>query len=292
MDSRPERGISIARARRRPGSASFLRTGACIHERVPDVDCSRVAARDRSGVSSGPRTTPAKAARAEEKASRAATAKAKVPAPEGPFLVKPYLQLGHTQAPGKLVLMWHAADADADWTVEYRPGPGTRGRPPRPLGASRVAVAGIEPHRVYHAPLTGLEPGEMFAYRVSRGGKVVFEAEARAPKVARQPQRFVVFGDCGAGTPEQKAIAYRAFLSRPDYVMITGDIVYGKGLISEYRDKFWPIYNADEPSPGSGVPLAPLDPLRRRARQPRHRLPRPGEDARRPRLLLLLVASR
>ncbi len=34
--------------------------------------------------------------------------------------------------------------------------------------------------------------------------------------------------------------------------MITGDIVYGKGLISEYRENFWPIYNADEPSPGSG----------------------------------------
>ena len=95
----------------------------------------------------------------------------------------------------------------------------------------------------------------MFAYRVSRGGKVVFEAEARAPKVARQPHRFVAFGDCGAGTPEQKAIAYRAFLARPDYVMIPGDIVYGKGLVSEYRDKFWPIYNADEPSPSVGAPL-------------------------------------
>ena len=120
---------------------------------------------------------------------------------------------------------------------------------------SRVAVAGIDPHRVYHTPMTGLEPGTKFSYRVSLGGKVVFQAEARAPKVAHQAQRFVVFGDCGAGTPEQKAIAYRAFLSRPDYVMIPGDIVYGKGLISEYREKFWPIYNADEPSPGSGVPL-------------------------------------
>ena len=174
-----------------------------------------------------------------------------VGATDGPFLVKPYLQLGHAPAAGKLVLMWHAADADADWAVEYRPGPGTRWQAAKAPAARRVAVGGIEPHRVYHAPLTGLEAGVMFAYRVSRGGKVVFEAEARAPKVARQPQRFVAFGDCGAGTPEQKAIAYRAFLSRPDYVMIPGDIVYGKGLVSEYRDKFWPIYNADEPSPSS-----------------------------------------
>ena len=65
----------------------------------------------------------------------------------------------------------------------------------------------------------------------------MFSAEARAPKLADQPQRFVVFGDCGAGTAEEKAIAYRAYLSRPDFLMITGDIVYGDGRIAEYRDK-------------------------------------------------------
>ena len=199
--------------------------------------------------------TAAQEAQTQEKAARATTSKAKVPAPEAPFLVKPYLQLGHTQATGKLVLMWHAADTDAEWAVEYRPGPGTRWQAAKAPAARRVAVAGIEPHRVYHTPLTGLEPGVMFAYRVSRGGEVVFEAEARAPKVAHQPQRFVAFGDSGAGTPEQKAIAYRTFLSKPDYVMIAGDIVYGKGLASEYRDKFWPVYNADEPSPAMGAPL-------------------------------------
>ena len=36
--------------------------------------------------------------------------------------------------------------------------------------------------------------------------------------------------------------------------MIPGDIVYEYGLISEYREKFWPVYNADEPSE-SGAPL-------------------------------------
>ena len=50
---------------------------------------------------------------------------------------------------------------------------------------SRVAVAGVEPHRVYHLALTGLQAGEKFGYRVSKGEAVVFESEARAPKVGR-----------------------------------------------------------------------------------------------------------
>jgi acid phosphatase type 7 len=196
-----------------------------------------------------------KASTARAGNAQAATTPVVLHSPDGPFFVKPYLQLGPAPKSGTLVLMWHAADADADWTVEYRPGPGTRWQAAKAPAAQRVVVAGIEPHRVYQASLTGLESGVMFAYRVRNGGKVVFEADARAPKATGQPQRFVVFGDCGAGTPEQKAITYRTFLSKPDYVMITGDIVYGKGLISEYRDRFWPIYNADEPTPAAGAPL-------------------------------------
>ena len=68
------------------------------------------------------------------------------------------------------------------------------------------------------------------------------------------PFRFVVFGDCGANTKEQKAVAYQAFRVQPNFVMITGDIVYSRGRISEYREKFWPIYNADGASPSQGAP--------------------------------------
>jgi acid phosphatase type 7 len=182
--------------------------------------------------------------------------KAEAKMPDGPFLVKPYLQPGHSVAAGKVVLMWHAADSDSVWAVETR---AAADRPWQAVAKSpsavRVAVPTIDPHRVYHLALTGLEPGKKFGYRISQDNKVVFEAEGRAPRSADQKQRFVVFGDCGANSPEQKAIAYRAFLEKPHYVMITGDLVYGKGLISEYRNNFWPIYNADTASPSEGAPL-------------------------------------
>lgn len=176
-------------------------------------------------------------------------------APEGPFLAKPYLQLGAAYAPGTLELLWHSADTDTAWSLEYRAGASAAWQAAKAPEFSRVAVAGIEPHRVYRATVTGLEPGDTFRYRIRKGGEVVLEADARAPKSAKQPHRFVVFGDCGAGTPEQRLITYRTFQSKPDFVMIPGDIVYGKGLVSEYRDKFWPIYNADEASLALGAPL-------------------------------------
>ena len=90
----------------------------------------------------------------------------------------------------------------------------------------------IVPHRVYQVALTGLQPGEMVEYRISQGGQVVFESQTRAPKSADQPYRFVAFGDCGADTPEERGVAYRTFLSKPDFVMVTRDIVYGRGRVS------------------------------------------------------------
>src|SRR5262249_43339333 len=100
-----------------------------------------------------------------------------------------------------------------------------------------------------------LVPGGEFAYQVRRGGQFLLAAGGRAPKAANQPYRFVAFGDCAAGTAEQKAVAYRAYLARPDFIVIPGDIVYSRGRITEYRELFWPVYNADEASPVAGAPL-------------------------------------
>ena len=172
----------------------------------------------------------------------------------GAFLVKPYLQLGEA-APGSLTLLWHADDADAGWAVEYRNADDQSWRRAAAPSHHRIAVGGVAPHRRYRAVLTGLPAGRTFSYRVYKGDQTVFEAEGQARKAADQPYRFAAFGDCGVNSAGQKAVAYRTFLARPDFVVIPGDIVYSRGRVSEYREKFWPVYNADEPSPSVGAPL-------------------------------------
>ncbi len=136
----------------------------------------------------------------------------------------------------------HRATAQAIWQQSAPP------------VATRIAVAGIAAHRVYRAALTGLKPGSTFLYRVLKNGSEVFAAEAKAPPGAKQPYRFVAFADIGADTPVQKRLATRAYLEKPDFVVVPGDIVYNRGLISEYRTRFWPIYNADK-ADSAGAPL-------------------------------------
>jgi hypothetical protein len=118
-----------------------------------------------------------------------------------------------------------------------------------------VAAPGIPPHVVYRVRIEGLVPGEEFSYRVLKSGDPVFLATARARKSVTQSYRFVLFGDCAQGTPSARTVAYRVSQAKPDFVFITGDIVYTAGRISEYREKFFPVYNADEAAADIGAPL-------------------------------------
>lgn len=170
------------------------------------------------------------------------------------FVARPYLQIGRNPSAQSLQLLWQTPIESATWSVEYRLNDRAAWTKAATPSITDVAVAGIQPHRIYQANLTGLKPGHTFQYRVIKEGKPVFSAEGKAGPAANQPYRFVAFGDIGAETPIQKRLATRAFLEKPDFVVVTGDIVYERGLISEYQSKFWPIYNADQPD-SSGAPL-------------------------------------
>lgn len=172
------------------------------------------------------------------------------------FFEKPYLQLGNRpkqMSVEGLDLMWIGYDKDVDWTVEYKTDEAWIKASPKML--RRVDVTLTAAHRVYSAPLDKLKPGNPFTYRISTAGKPIFEASSIARKPANAPSHFVVFGDCAADTVGQRAVAFQVAKEKPDYIFITGDIVYSRGRVSEYQTKFWPVYNTDKADPKAGAPL-------------------------------------
>jgi hypothetical protein len=178
--------------------------------------------------------------------------------PGEPFFVKPYIQLGNNPKlsnPEKLLLLWHAEDADSAWLVEVKNTGHNSWHAVAPPQVRQLLIPGLRPRREYRAELTGLAPGGTVTYRVSNNGSVVFEATAQVRKGKDQPCRMVVFGDIASGTAAQPKIAYQVYKSKPDMAMITGDIVYRYGTYSLYLARFFPVYNAEQASLTQGSPL-------------------------------------
>ena len=175
----------------------------------------------------------------------------KAPPPDV-FLVKPYLQLGSA---GAMAILWHTPDNDAKWSARVVTSRRAWSVDREHMSHRRIGLPAVDPHRVYRALLHGLRSGEEFEYEIHKDGRKVFSARSRALKSAGEPQRFAVFGDCGQDTPAQRAIAYQTYRQKPDFVLITGDIVYSNGRVSEYRAKYFPIYNSEDASPSLGAPL-------------------------------------
>jgi predicted phosphodiesterase len=190
--------------------------------------------------------------------AREQTSQAPLGSFDEPFIVKPYLQLGDLPrlSPAEpLRVLWQAAhDTGAKWAVDVRQAAGDPWRPA--VGAGGRLIAQPEaPYRLFSVPLTRLQPGAEFEYRVSKNGQVLFAAKGKARAAAEQPYRFVVTGDTGANTDQEKRIVYQVSRAQPDFFAIAGDIVYSTGRMSEYREKYFPIYNADIASPETGAPL-------------------------------------
>ena len=170
------------------------------------------------------------------------------------FLVKPYLQIGKAPSPGSMQVLWHAAVSNDVWLVEYKSIGGNEWIRSQNQTRSKIEVAGADPFTVYNDSFIGLEPGTTFMYRVSKNGKVVFNAEAKALKSPEQSYRVAISGDLAAGTKQAGKIAYGIYNSKPDVFAIAGDIAYSQGLITDYKTRFWPVFNSDN-ADTMGVPL-------------------------------------
>jgi len=168
--------------------------------------------------------------------------------------IPPEVQLGE-RADGRadsVSLVWQAPDVDAPFAVKFSQGGEMIDAP---VSFKTIRVEGIEPHRVYTAVLSKLRAGTKIDYKVLAGTETLYSASVMAPKSDRQAYHFAVFGDCGVAGVEQAEVAYQAYMTKPDMVLLTGDLVYGSGLVSQYRSNFFPYYTAEMASPKNGAPL-------------------------------------
>jgi predicted phosphodiesterase len=170
------------------------------------------------------------------------------------FIVRPYLQIGQNPNSQTIEILWHTAQVDAQWSLEYKTIVNETWTKAKPPMVSEIKAKGINPRYIFTVTLNNLQPGQEFLYKISRNGSDLFSSKGKTLKAVDQFYKFIAFGDIGANTREQKDIAMQAFKTNPDFVALTGDIVYNRGLISEYDSKFWPIYNGEK-ADSNGVPM-------------------------------------
>ena len=173
------------------------------------------------------------------------------------ILVSPYLQPGNasTFVKEQKVLIWHTDSVPATFHVEFAPGALENARKISDAKVSSVQLKiGGQTTILYRATLTGLKFDTEYTYRVKNGNEVILTTSFTT-RTKKKATRFAVFGDCGVGSPEQKAIAYRVSQQKPEFVLIPGDLVYNRGMIIEYQARFFPIYNGTETSLEKGASL-------------------------------------
>jgi hypothetical protein len=93
------------------------------------------------------------------------------------------------------------------------------------------------------ADVEGLEPGSIHCYSIRDGeGALVSHVGFRTAPDEDEPIRFVAFGDVGARTGDQRAVYDQIRTVASDFVVVTGDVAYEEGKLSELEDNFFGVY--------------------------------------------------
>ncbi len=173
------------------------------------------------------------------------------------ILVSPYIQPGNASnlLREQKVIIWHTDSIPATFNVEFAAG---SLEDAKKVSTAKISVItlklGGKTSILYRAVLTGLKFDTEYAYRVTKGNDIVLAASF-VSRTKKKASHFAVFGDCGVGSPEQKAIAYQVAQQKPEFVLIPGDLVYNRGMVNEYQARFFPVYNGAETSLEKGASL-------------------------------------
>lgn len=174
------------------------------------------------------------------------------------ILVPPYIQPGNvsTLAKEEKVIIWQTDSIPGTFKVEFALGSSLASvKKPSTTKVSSVKLSLLNKTTyLYRATLPKLQFDQTYVYKVSLNNRTIAENtfETRTKKAQT---KFAVFGDCGIGSPEQAKIAYQVYQHKPQFALITGDMVYSYGREEEYRARFFPYYLTPAPTPNRGAPL-------------------------------------
>jgi 3',5'-cyclic AMP phosphodiesterase CpdA len=141
----------------------------------------------------------------------------------------PYIQYPTTSS---IVIVWET-DIPALCTVEYG------------LDSElTLKTAAREPVQHHIAELTDLSANSTYYYRILVDDMPLTDVLSfyTAKDAAHSDFSFVVFGDCGTGDQNQINVANQMYRVKPDFGLITGDVVYPRGAAEDYEKKYFLPY--------------------------------------------------
>ncbi|MBI4579890.1 MAG: metallophosphoesterase [Planctomycetes bacterium] len=92
------------------------------------------------------------------------------------------------------------------------------------------------------ATFAGMEPGRTYEYEIRCGGQPLARHAVRTAPPGPRALRFVAFGDSGTGGWSQYRLARVMEQYRPDFLLHTGDLIYPRGRIEGFPNKFFRPY--------------------------------------------------
>ena len=164
-------------------------------------------------------------------------------------IVAPYLQPGDTPYffSESKEIWWQTDGKENSVRVEFTPRS-------KATQIAKVTSFRLPSGRLYRAFLGPLDFDSSAHYRVLVNGRSI-QVGSFQTRTLGSRLRFVAVGDTGDGSAAEKLVAYQIGLTKPDFLVHTGDYVYSNGRASEYQSNLFPIYNAERASPSTGGPL-------------------------------------
>lgn len=172
--------------------------------------------------------------------------------------VPPFIQPG--DAPDlhheRKVIVWQTDSTRSNFFVEFRKGKNFDEE--HGIHQAKVERVKLEFNGkvswLYRAHLDHLEFDHEYAYRIKAENRLVAQNSFKS-RTHHHKTKFAVWGDCGTGSPGQAAVAYQIYQKKPEFALLTGDLVYSNGQVSEYRDRFFKQYCSPIATINRGAPL-------------------------------------